>query len=73
MSRRVALLVLAIGFASGTVILSSVLARAAEPAQRVVRVGFVSPQSPATATPGMNAFAMIAILAGSVIVSSGSP
>ena len=56
MSRRVALLVLAIGFASGTVILSSVLARAAEPAQRVVRVGFVSPQSPATATPGMNAF-----------------
>jgi putative ABC transport system substrate-binding protein len=32
------------------------LARAADPAQTVVRVGFVSPQSPATAPRGINAF-----------------
>ena len=37
-------------------VLGSPLSRSAEPAQKVVRVGFVSPQSPATALGGINAF-----------------
>jgi ABC-type uncharacterized transport system substrate-binding protein len=55
-SRRLALLAVTLSFVSGVEMLSSLLVRAAEPAQGVARVGFVSPQSPARATPGINAF-----------------
>lgn len=53
MTRRRVLLVLA-GLTAG--VLGSRLARAAEPSQRVVRVGFVHPQSPSTAERGLTAF-----------------
>jgi ABC-type uncharacterized transport system substrate-binding protein len=51
--RRHALLVLAGLTATAA---GSRLARAADPAQRVVRLGFVGPESPSTAPPGVNAF-----------------
>ena len=53
MTRRRVLRVLA-GLTAG--VLGSRLARAAEPSQRVVRVGFVHPQSPSTAERGLTAF-----------------
>jgi len=37
-------------------VFASSLARAADPVEKVVHVGFVSPQSPATALSGINAF-----------------
>ena len=49
MIRRRALLVLA-GLTAGA--LGSRLSRAADPAQRIVRVGFVIPNSPSTASSG---------------------
>ncbi len=56
MTRRRALLVLAglAGLTAGA--LGSRLARAADPAQRVVRLGLVSPDSPSTAPPSFSAF-----------------
>lgn len=56
MSRRLALLALALSFASATAVLGSPLARAAEPAQKVVRVGFVGLESPSTAPRGVSVF-----------------
>ena len=46
----------ALSFASGVAVFSADLSRSAEPAQKVVRVGFVHPQSPSTATRGVDAF-----------------
>jgi putative ABC transport system substrate-binding protein len=51
-SRRSILLVLV----TAAAMLGSPLSRPAEPAQRVVRVGFVHPQSPSTAVRGVSAF-----------------
>ena len=48
MSRRLALLAFALSFASELVVLGSSPPRAAEPAARVVRVGFVGTESPTT-------------------------
>ncbi|MGH9578524.1 MAG: ABC transporter substrate-binding protein, partial [Terriglobales bacterium] len=48
MSGRCTLLALAFSFASAIAVLGSPLARAAEPAQRVVRLGFVRAESPST-------------------------
>jgi putative ABC transport system substrate-binding protein len=57
MNRRRVLLVLAGGLAGLTAgALGSRLVRAAEPAQKVVRLGFVFPNSPSTAPPGASAF-----------------
>ncbi len=48
MTRRIVLLALALSFASGIALLGPSVSRGAEPAQRVVRLGFVSPASPST-------------------------
>ena len=56
MSRRLALLALALSFASAIAVLGSPLAPAAEPAQKVVRVGFVGLESPSTAPRGVSVF-----------------
>jgi putative ABC transport system substrate-binding protein len=55
-SRRLALLALALSCASAIAVLGSPLARAAEPAQKVVRVGFVGLESPSTAPRGVSVF-----------------
>lgn len=51
MSRRLALLALALSFASGIAVLQSQLARAAEPADKVARVGFVGTESLSRGVP----------------------
>jgi putative ABC transport system substrate-binding protein len=57
MNRRRVLLVLAGGVAGLTAgALGSRLARAADSVQRVVRLGFVSPESPSTMPPGVSGF-----------------
>lgn len=56
MSRHLALLALALSFASATAVLGSPLARAAEPTEKIARVGFVHPGSPASATRGVSVF-----------------
>ncbi len=53
---RLVLFALMLSFAIAIARLGSRLARAAEPAQRVVRVGFVGPESPSTAPPGLSVF-----------------
>lgn len=55
MSRRFAPLAFAFSFASA-IVLGSPLLRAAEPAQRVVRVGFVGPASPSTGVRAVTQF-----------------
>jgi putative tryptophan/tyrosine transport system substrate-binding protein len=47
-SRRLALVALALHFSTMIIVLGSELARAAEPSPKVVRLGFVSPLSPST-------------------------
>src|SRR6266850_1895987 len=49
-------LALLLGFASGVGLLGSSPSRAAEPAQKVVRVGFVGPSSPSTAVRAVAQF-----------------
>jgi putative tryptophan/tyrosine transport system substrate-binding protein len=49
-------LALVLSLASGVAVLGAQLARAAEPSPRVVRVGFVHPQSPSTVVRGVSAF-----------------
>ena len=56
MSRRCTLLALALSFASGIAVLGSPLARAAEPAPGVVRLGFVGPASPSTGVRAVSQF-----------------
>lgn len=56
MSRRLALLALALSFAPGIAALGSPLARAAEPAPRVVRLGFVGPASPSSSVRAVTQF-----------------
>ena len=56
MNRRLLTLALAFGLASVLGALSSSVAPAADSTQRVVRVGFVHPQSPSTAARGVSAF-----------------
>ena len=56
MMRWVRPLALGIGFLFGAAVFEAHLASAADPGQETVRVGFVSPQSPATAVSGINAF-----------------
>lgn len=56
MIRRIIPLALLLSFASGVAVLGSPPSRAAEPAQRVVRVGFVGPSSPSTAVRGVAGF-----------------
>ena len=57
MNRRRVLLVLARGLAGLTAgALGSRLVRAADPAQRVVRLGMVGMESPSNAPPGLSAF-----------------
>ncbi len=51
MSRRLSLLALALSFASGIAALQSQLARAAEPADKVARVGFVGTESLSRGVP----------------------
>ena len=51
MSRRLALLALALSFASAIAVLGSPLAHAAEPAQKVARVGFVGTESLSRGVP----------------------
>ena len=55
MSRRLALLAFALSFASA-IVLGSPLLRAAEPADKVARVGFVGLESPSTAPLGVSVF-----------------
>jgi putative ABC transport system substrate-binding protein len=54
-NRRLTLLALALSFASA-IVLGSPLARAAEPAQKVARVGFVGSESPSTVSRNNAAF-----------------
>jgi putative ABC transport system substrate-binding protein len=56
MSRRLALLGLALGFASAIALLNAPRVRAADPAQRTMRLGYVSPLSPSAELRGTNAF-----------------
>lgn len=56
MSRRLALRALALSCASAITVLGSPLARAVEPAQRVMRLGFVGAQSPSALARGDAAF-----------------
>ncbi|MGH2361296.1 MAG: ABC transporter substrate-binding protein, partial [bacterium] len=55
--RRVLLLAFGLSLAAlAAAVLAPPLARAADPAQRIVRVGFVDPESPSTAVRGVPAF-----------------
>jgi putative tryptophan/tyrosine transport system substrate-binding protein len=54
--RRLLTLAVALAVASGLAVLHPAVAPAADSAQRIVRVGFVHPQSPSTATLGVAAF-----------------
>ncbi len=56
MSRRLALIATALSFASAFAVLGAPLARAVEPAQRVVRLGFVGSESPSTVARNNAAF-----------------
>jgi putative ABC transport system substrate-binding protein len=56
MTRRFLPLALLLSFASGVALLGSSPSRAAEPAQKVVRVGFVGPSSPSTAVRAVAQF-----------------
>lgn len=56
MSRRLALRPVALILGLWIAVLGSPLAHAAEPAPGVVRLGFVGPASPSTATRGINQF-----------------
>ena len=56
MSRRLALLALALSFASEIAVLGSSLASAAEPAPKIVRLGFVGPASPSTGVRAVTQF-----------------
>ena len=56
MIRRLFLLAFTLGLACGIGALGSSSSRAAETAQKVARVGFVSTDSPSTATRVVNAF-----------------
>jgi putative ABC transport system substrate-binding protein len=55
-NRRLALLALALSFASGIAVLGSPPAPAADPAQKILRVGFVGPASLSTAPRALTAF-----------------
>jgi putative ABC transport system substrate-binding protein len=56
MIQRLLLYVVVLPLVWSATVLGFSLSRAAEPAQRVVRVGFVSPYSPSTAPPAIKAF-----------------
>jgi len=55
-SRRLTLVALVFSFTSGIAVLGSPPAPAADPAQRIVRVGFVDPQSPSTRARDVHGF-----------------
>jgi putative ABC transport system substrate-binding protein len=55
-NRRLAVQAFTFTFASFIAVVGPPRAQAADQVQSVVRVGFVSPQSPSTATPGVRAF-----------------